>query len=84
MSRYWGIADSAVSFCPKLFGNCNLQGLVLRELLKNYNLHVVALCQAVGNSNLQGIVLPQAIEGLLYMMYLKHAPHVARLVPHIS
>ena len=83
MSRYWEIAVSRVSFCPKLLGNCNLQGLALRELLKNYNLYVCALCQAVGNSNLQGIVLPQAIEGLLYMMCLKTRPSCG-LVPHIS
>ena len=58
--------------------------LLCVKLLGNDNLHVFALCHSIVSSNLQGIVLPQAIGGLQFIMYLKHAPHAARPVHHMS
>ena len=71
--NYWGSAITRVTSCVKLLGNrvllcVKLLGNRMRKvllcikLLGNYNLLVFALCQAI-----------QAIGGLQFLMYLKHA-----------
>ena len=60
------------------------RALLCVKLLGDYNLHAFALCQDIWSSNLQGSVLLKANGGFHVVMYLKHAPHVAKPVHHIS